>query len=231
MSEYLRKYVGKYRVLAEYDLSSLDYPRDSDGKLDPSFEDLYIKCARNIKIKHSHRNILWAYIPNKTSGKNILRKIYMDYLKVDKLPSDDTYLSELCKELVDKDILTQAEVLDFEADFSFTTDKLDYMAKLLNAQKSGAKIQPYSVKNLPKQKYKIPDKDNKKYKDICKKLPQRNLKGKDIVDGIFIRQCNKEFFKNNEIRNDGRLKDKEFIHKCGLWNEYVDFLTSKEITK
>ena len=49
MSGYLRKYVGKYRVKAEYDMSTNDWPRLSDGTLDSSFDDYYIDCSNNIK--------------------------------------------------------------------------------------------------------------------------------------------------------------------------------------
>ena len=39
MDNYLRRYVGTYRVKADYDLDTNDYPRDIDGNLDDSFGD------------------------------------------------------------------------------------------------------------------------------------------------------------------------------------------------
>ena len=70
MARYLqRKYVGTYRVKAEYDLVTKDFPRLEDGTLDPDFDDLYIDCAHKIQIKHSGGNILSCYIPNKTKRR------------------------------------------------------------------------------------------------------------------------------------------------------------------
>lgn len=229
MSDYLRKYVGKYRVLAEYDLDTNDFIKDADGDIDKSIDNLYIKCAKNVKIKHCNRNILWAYIPNKTAGKNILRRIYQDHIGSDLPKKDDTYLTKLCDELIKHNVLVDAEVLDYEVDFSFVDDDMNYIAKLLKPQTSGAKIQPYSVKNLPKSTYKIPKECEIEYKELCKKLPQRQLKGKMIVDGIFIKNCNNEFLKKKKLINTSRMKDKEFIHNKGLWKDYIKFLKTKEI--
>ena len=55
MYRYLLKYVGTYRVLAEYDVELKDFPRDETGTIDPSFEDLYIPCRRGV-IKHSYKD-------------------------------------------------------------------------------------------------------------------------------------------------------------------------------
>ena len=38
------KYKGTYRLKAEIDQSTNDYPRDDSGGIDPSFDDIYIKC-------------------------------------------------------------------------------------------------------------------------------------------------------------------------------------------
>ena len=47
---YLEKYVGKYCVRAELDPDTNDFPRDSNGKIYESFEDLYIPCTKGIII-------------------------------------------------------------------------------------------------------------------------------------------------------------------------------------
>jgi len=44
MFRYLLKYVGTYRVKSYYDLDTLDFPRDAYGNINPTFDDLYIKC-------------------------------------------------------------------------------------------------------------------------------------------------------------------------------------------
>ena len=38
------KYKGTYRLKAAIDQSTNDYPRDDSGGIDPSFDDIYIKC-------------------------------------------------------------------------------------------------------------------------------------------------------------------------------------------
>ena len=84
MSDYLRKYVGQYRVKSDYDLGTNDYIKD-----DNDFDGLYIDCYHNIKIRHSSGSILSAYIPSKSRGMNILRQIWTDKVN-DKLPTETT---------------------------------------------------------------------------------------------------------------------------------------------
>ena len=53
MYRYLLKYVGTYRVKADYDYATEDFPRTADGGIDASFDDLYIPCVKGI-IKHTY---------------------------------------------------------------------------------------------------------------------------------------------------------------------------------
>lgn len=242
MAHYLRKYVGTYRVKAEYDLSTNDFPRLENGSLDPSFDDLYIVCKNNVKIKHGVGNVLGCYIPSKSRGLNILRQIYKD--KIFKtLPADKgQYAENLCSELVKHEILVSAEVLDYEVIFEFKADTLDYIAKLVGASSYGANISPFSSKNLPREPYKIPEKDMKLYKAAIKDFPIRttNLHGKAIEspDMTLINKLNREFDeviiksqpKNFNIKEDKKkkcLKVKEYIHSMGMWQEYCEFLKTK----
>ena len=90
MDNYLRRYVGTYRVKAHYDLDTNDYPRDEDGNLDQSFGDFYIECQYNTEIKHGYGAELSAYIPTLKRGKNALRKIYSDKIDNTKQPPNVT---------------------------------------------------------------------------------------------------------------------------------------------
>ena len=240
---YLRKYVGNYRVKADYDKETKDFPRLEDGSIDPSFDDLYIDCKNKIEIRHVGRNVLWCYIPSKQRGMNILREIYTDNMS-QKLPKDkDGYLENLCKELVDKKILVNAEVLDYEVLFEFKADMIDYIAKLVGAKTTGKSINPFSTKNLPREPYKIPDKDMRLYKESIKNLPQKTMeingKSRTMVDGLIIRQLNKSFdkiikkskskkFDVDKDRKSKGLKNKEYIHSLGedMWVKYCEFLKS-----
>lgn len=247
---YLRKYVGTYRVKADYDLDTKDYPRLENGDLDPSFDDLYIVCKNDIKIRHGVGNVLSCHIPSKQRGINILKKIYTNKI-FDKLPNgvplkDDTYYKKLCTELTDKEVLVSAEVLDYEVYFEFKTNMLEYIAKLIGASNYGARIQPFSSKNLPKEPYKIPEKDLKLYKESIKGLPVKtvviNGKPREMVDGFVVKSLNKEFddiiiasqskkFNIDKDRKSKGLKGKEYIHSWGsdMWKRYCDYL--KEAAK
>lgn len=250
MAGYLRKYVGTYRVKAEYDIVTKDFPRLDDGKLDPSFDDLYIDCANKIQIKHHGGNVLFCYIPTKHRGMNILKKIYQDKvsktLPVETTTDEKKYLENLCRELVEKEILVSAEVLDFEVTFEFKTDMIEYVAKLVGAKTNGANISPFSSKNLPREPYKIPDKDMKLYRESIKDFPTvtRDMgKGPiEVPNGLLIQQLSKQFdeiiaatqkpgFDVSKDRRTKGLKAKEYIHSFGpeMWQQYCDFL--KEASK
>lgn len=218
--------------MPELDTETNDFPKDENGSIDNSYGDLYIKCQSNIKITHGTGTEMGVYIPSKQKGVNILREIWNDKIGT-KFPSENNqtrkYSENLCKELVSNEILIEAEILDSEVFFMFHAKDIEYYAKLLKARTSGANISPFSKKNLPKAKYDIPKTDIDKYKSVIDRLPKRSMNGKDIVDGFFIKKCNKEFMDNNKLKNDSRLKDKEYIHFMKLWDEYIEFLKTKEI--
>lgn len=236
---YLKKYQGKYRVKADYDLDTNDFPRTDKGGIEPSFDDLYIECKNGIKIRHGVGNVLSCYIPSKGTGTNTLRKIYKDNIS-ENLPSENGGYSEnLCKKLVETETLVSAEVLDGEVYFEFKAVMLDYIAKIVGAKTNGANISPFSEKNLPKTKYKIPDSDMKLYKEAIRNFPTRivNIGGKEsvAVDGLFIKKLNSEFDevikkhkgKKFDVNKDRKLKGlsgKEYIHSLNLWGEYCVFM-------
>lgn len=244
---YLKKYVGTYRVKAEYDLSTNDFPRLENGNLDPSFDDLYIDCKNNIKIKHGARSILSCYIPSKSRGINVLRKIHEDHISKD-LPKETSqtqkYFEKLVESLVENDVLVSAEVLDYEVYFEFSSKMIEYIAKLVGAKTNGAGISPLSPKNLPKTSYKIPDDDLEMYKAAIKDFPTRTIemKGKErtLVDMVLIKELNKKFDKiiiksqqkNFDINKDRKkkgLKGKEYIHSFGkdMWEKYCEFMKNE----
>lgn len=242
---YLRKFVGTYRVKADYDLSTNDFPRTETGALDPSFDDLYIDCKNNIKIRHGVGRILSCYIPSKGRGVNILRQIYQDHSKNKELPketaSTQKYSENLCSKLASEDILDTAEVLDGEVYFTFNVGMIDYIAELVGAKTNGKTISPFSSKNLPREPYKIPEEDMKIYKKSIENFPKKTMvvKGEEraIVDGLLIKSLNKEFdgilaklqgenFDVDQDRKLKALKSKEYYHSFGsdIWQKYCDFL-------
>lgn len=205
-----KKKFAKYRVVAAFDLNTNDYPRNDKGMIDPSYDDLYIKCRQGNQIYHYGRSTLVAYVPSLQRGRNILNKID------DKIP---TYIEETASEVI------------FHFDFKY----LDTVAELLKAftnrkNENGEYhyISPFSTKNLPKTKYKIPDEDLKAYREIIKTIPPS--------DTFKIASITKDFMKDyivrrglsmNDLKADMKklcLKGKAYIHSRGLWREYIEYL-------
>lgn len=212
-----KKYFQKYRVVANYDLDTNDFPRMEDGTLDPGvFDDLYIKCKNGNQIyyygkgKKRGQHILVAYIPSLIRGRNIV-------------------------ESLNKDLYFDLEKTDKEILFKFELSNLDIVADKLKAvinrkDKNGEYkyISPFSRKNLPKTKYKIPDDDLIKYKNIIKNVPRNKVYLLSHITKDFAKKklCNRKFTEQ-DLRKDQRkvgLKGKEYIHSKGLFEEYCDFL-------
>ena len=75
MARYLLKYKGQYRIKPNLDLQLNDVPRNDDGSIDPSYDDIYIKCANGSQIYHCGHSTLVAYIPSLGRGHNTLISI------------------------------------------------------------------------------------------------------------------------------------------------------------
>ena len=68
----MHKYVGTYRVKSEIDQRTNDFCRNDKGELENN-QDIYIKCAKGIRIYHYGGGILLVYIPSKGRGRNIIK--------------------------------------------------------------------------------------------------------------------------------------------------------------
>ena len=119
MAKYLLKYKGTYRLKAAIDQSTNDYPRDDSGGIDPSFDDIYIKCYGGAQIYHYGFSTLVAYIPSIGRGHNILKAIANDI----GLPEYKTY-EELYKALEDEGTVRSIMENDKEKEFKFHARKL-----------------------------------------------------------------------------------------------------------
>ena len=75
MSYLTQHFKGKYRIVPELSPETHDVPREEDGTVDKSYDDLYIKCQFGNKIYYYGRGTFVAYIPSIIRGKNILKKI------------------------------------------------------------------------------------------------------------------------------------------------------------
>ena len=205
MACYLTKYVGTYRVKAHYDPETNDYPRDSEGHIDPSFEDLYIDCVHGGKIMHysskGARVILEGYCPSKTRGKNLVKAL--------------------------GDIILEYKDNDSELWFYFNANNIEQVADVMGAKTSGKSISPFSVKNLPKNSYEINTEDMSVYRAIIKTLQKNELIYLSFWTKAFmseyLRKTHHIMDANTKSKAEG-LAAKNYIHKHGYWTEYCDYL-------
>lgn len=226
MDNYLRRYVGTYRVKAHYDTETNDYPRTIDGTLDESFGDFYIDCANHIEIKHGTGSTLACYIPSVGRGRNLLRTIYSD--KINTNEQDIKDIDKVAKKLVSMNILKEIDMTDAEVYFEFSADMIGYIAKLVKAKTAGANISPLSSKNLPKSKSVITPIAAKEYTDVMTSCDLEKME-----KAALIRNVNKSFAKKlpknyKEEMKKLRYKFKDYVFYKGLWKEYIDAI-KKEV--
>ena len=197
------KFKGIYRLKVPIDSNTNDYCR----KLNGTYEDvdMYIDCQFGNKVFHFGGNILQAYIPSLQRGHNILKKL----------------------EEIDKFLIFDIEETDSEVLFKFKYVNSDIIIPLLKPRTSGAGISPYSVKNLPKSSYTIPDEDLVLYKNTVAKIPPERILTITHSTNNFIKSLATKKNPMENIKADMRkkcLKGKEYIHSIGKWQEYIQYL-------
>jgi len=241
MSGYLKKYISKYRVKADYDLRTNDFVRDEEGNLDKSFDDYYIPCASKAKIRHYQQNILFYYCPSVGRFRNILKKIYED--KIGSLEKFQTVsvskkgeqrisfdVESMYKELVAEKVVEYIDEMEEEGEFRFKTDLMEYIANIVGAKTSGSSISPFSPKNLPNKKIDIPLENLTKYKEIIKDLEKSELLVINRIQNQFdkvIQTKKGKLYDINKERKLSCLSGKEFIYSIGLFDDYLKFLKDK----
>mgnify|MGYP006874656095 CR=1 FL=1 len=157
------KYKGKYRLRANIDKSTNNFPREYNDQF--SDNDVYIDCQKNIRIHHYGKQILETYIPSIGRGHNIIKAIQ----------------SELGKDIIYNIVETDSEIL-----FQFNSKHMEQLEPYLKPKTSGADRSPFSTKNLPKTKYIIPDKDFVVYKSIIENIPKNQLIGIVHITNSFL---------------------------------------------
>lgn len=226
MSRYLQKYKGKYRVKAFYDLSTNDYPRLKDGNINPSFDDLYIPCQKNIYVMHYQRDVLMCICPTSKRGRNTLRKIYETYISKDVPDNFDLIMQKL----TDEDIIINIEETDKEFIFYFKDANMDKVSKVIKPIANGADIPPFSPKNLPKTKYTIPTSDLAIYKDLTASYDNKLALGRMNQEFLQVQQSKLKKGDNTDYKANMKLvgiSGKEYWHYVGMWDEYLEFIKMK----
>ena len=209
MDRYLQdKFIGKYRILAEIDSNTNDFPREQNGSINQSICDFYIKCNKKIKIFHYGGNILEAYIPSLGTGRNIVRAIKTANLQ-DKIFNIDE---------------TDSEVI-----FKFKCADMESLEEFLKPSTFGAGISPLSTKNLPKEKYDIPPVELDKYKAIISNIEEGNTLVISHITDRFLNSVLARKYKLSDINVDIKKQKlarnkKGYIHKMGMWDSYLKYL-------
>ena len=209
MYRYLLKYVGTYRVKAEYDQNTNDFPRNENGQIEESFEDLYIPCKNNILIKHTYIGddiLVCCFYEKIKTANNIYDKIMQQYPNID------------------------IEFEDSAPDgfIYFHAKDLKKLATILKPITTGKGINPFSKKNLPKPEYKIPSKDlSQLYKltqdfDRSQTLQFFKKSNSEFLDMIF----NEKKSYKNKFKSSG-LNSREFIHSIGVWDRYINYIQNQ----
>lgn len=216
MDNYLTThYKGKYRVKAHYDLSTNDFVRDADGELDESFGDFYLSGRSGIEIKHCVGSELACYIPKLQLGNNILKSYY------EKMIGDygKKSIPIIVAELMENKYINGCDILSTEVFFTFDAKHLDELAPIVKLKTAGATISPFSVRNLPRKPYTIPQQDMDKYKKAKGELT--GLQISRLQDAFISERCDKDF--KPKMKKE-MLKANQYIHKIGLWDDYCKWI-------
>ena len=185
------------------DNSTNDFPRKPNGQYEDI--DMYIDCQHGNMIFHDIGSVLLAYIPSLQRGHNIIKTIQ----------------KENFGEIYD------IEESDSEVLFKFKYSDSSKIIPLLKPKTSGANISPFSVKNLPKSSYTIPDEDLVLYKNTVAKIPPERILTITHSTNNFIKSLATKKNPMENIKADMRkkcLKGKEYIHSIGKWQEYIQYL-------
>lgn len=228
------KYKGVYRVLPNIDLTTNDIPRDVESNIDKTYDDIYIKCAQGTQIYHYGGSTLVVYIPSIGRGHNVLKAIYEENIGgVNKHQMDNKFdYDTMYQELEQNKIVFEIEDTEAEVIFKFLDKNMTSIIKHLKPQTSGAKISPFSAKNLPKATYTIDADDLREYKKISEGVPKENLLILSRLNNEFLTTVASELLNKIDIKADMKLqclKGKEYIHSKGetLWKAYLQYLKSE----
>ena len=162
---------------------------------------------------HHQGNVLIAIIKTVQKGNNVIKQLYED--RFGENTSDGIAYEDLYSKLSDERIIVKVEETDKEMLIYFPDSCMTKFATILKPSTNGAKTSPFSVDNLPKSKYKIPEKDMVEYKEVVNRLS--NLEKAHLTNS-FCKQFDKA-----DMKLAG-LKGKEYIHSISKWNEYLDYL-------
>ena len=122
----------------------------------------------------------------------------------------------------------EKEICGSDGFIYFNSKDIKKIATIVKPKTSGAKIDPFSNKNLPKIEYKIPSKDLSELYTLTKDLSKiETMQFFKRVNSDFIKEIKKlngKAFNGKEEHKKSRLGSKEFIHSIGLWDKYIKYV-------
>lgn len=217
MEYYLSKYVGTYRIMAEIDQKTNDFCRDKRG-IYCNDNDIYIKCTSGAKIWHYGKDVLQVYIPSKRKGENLIKTFTKDGVI---------------------NLIYDIEFTDLETLFKVKDDDLKRIINYLKPQTNGAKITPFSSRNLKKDNKSkiryITDEQEEILSGVFSELSNEEkiliIKfNKKFIDDILCNKLNTTSKKITEEIKSMNTKQADYFYFKGYWNEYIEFV-KKEINK
>lgn len=205
MSSFLENYVGKYRVIAEYDKATNDFVRDEFGNYTKDFDDFYIPLQRNYgKILHYDKDILIIYLSLR-KGRDVICQIKKN-LKI-----KDLVKSKLALKIIE----TDEEVMIYIKD-KHLADFVGY----IKPSSYGANIDPFDSRNLPKT-VKIPNLQRKKFKMLQKEVGEKGSYNWQKLTRQFIKDKLK--MSSKDIQRCG-YSYCDLIYSKNFWDDYKKFL-------
>lgn len=242
MNYYLSKYVGTYRIKAEIDRDTNDFPRDQKTNELINNQDIYIKCANKIRVYYYGSGILEVYIPSIIRGKNIVKKIYADFINSENVSMEHTEKGDRVKikdqEVFESDfskrdnIIFDIQETDQEVLFKIKDKNFSKIIGIIKPQQSGANISPFSSKNLPKKKSVLSGIQIDEYRKTVEKISKENFLKISQINNRFLSDimCKKLGISMRDAKAEMKkelMKIIDYISFKGFWGEYIQYLQQK----
>ena len=201
---------SQYRILPVIDISTNEFARNYTGEIDE--DNVYIACRYDVMIWHYGGSKLMVYVPSKVRGRNYVKNL--EEIGVKALDYDET---------------------DDESTFKINASDIDSAVSVLRPKTNGAKISPFSSKNIPKAQVDIPENELSRYKSLVSKLDKSKIRYIAKINNAFLedvlakklrpKYAKKPFdYKSDAKRMMLSNDTKGYIWKKGLFEEYLLYL-------
>ena len=203
------KYIGKYRVKA---------PVDSNGNFTNNKNDTYVECVNKCQMYRYNNDILALYCP----GNRFANKLRQSLSK---------FLTKDCKLEMDQN-LNSRNSLEGEQTLYFFEKYIDEVAEIAKARTSGARIKPWSKKNIKKNKvnsyspkdefnYNLLKENMKKIVANCNQNIALYVKIYDFIERGLSSEINKYAGKVHKYAKEKNIKFVDALDDMGLIEQAI----------